>query len=135
MTSKNTGYFSVFWTLLVLLLCAFPGEQIPDFNWMKLLALDKWIHAFLFLIFSFTYASFFLLQARFISLKNHAKLLSLLISITYGCLLEYLQFKVFSQRNGDWGDVLANSFGSAMGVVFYKKLAGLLKKIKTLNSY
>jgi VanZ family protein len=54
--------------------------------------------------------------------------LTILLCIAYGGSLEIMQTTIFSQRSGDWLDFIANSFGCAMGLLFFSKKKGLLKK-------
>lgn len=49
----------------------------------------------------------------------------LLISISYGALLELMQAYCFSNRSADWKDIIANSFGCVMALLFLKKIRGL----------
>ena len=119
-TFKN--YYSFFWTIIILILCSFPGNAIPEFQWLEMLAFDKWVHASVFFILGIAYTNTLMSQRKIVLLNRFPKVFALLFSISYGLLLEFLQYKVFFQRSGDWADVLANSIGAAFAFVFFEKL-------------
>ncbi len=116
---------SIIWALIILGLCSMPGQHIPSFTFLEMLAFDKWVHAGMFFVLC-SLIFFYLLQ------KNSSKntfYAFFAISILYGCALEIMQGTLFSHRSADWNDVIANTVGCIFGLIFYKKLFNYLSKI------
>ena len=91
-----------------------------------MLSFDKWVHAGMF---------FVLGTLIFLNIKQRTEdkkqiYLFLFICIAYGCLLEIMQGALFSNRSADWNDIIANSFGCLMAVLFYSKIYSYLIRVK-----
>ncbi|MBK7311155.1 MAG: VanZ family protein [Sphingobacteriaceae bacterium] len=80
---KYSLSLSVIWALIILGLCSMPGQHIPSFNFLEMLAFDKWVHAGMFFVLC-SLIFFYLLQKN--SSKNKIYLFFAL-SILYGCSL------------------------------------------------
>jgi hypothetical protein len=109
---------SLAWAIVIFILCATPGRFIPSANWLELLSFDKWVHAAVF---------FILVSLLGISVQAHdqgrnAFLICFLLSVLYGGALEIMQARVFSERSADWYDMIANSFGCLIGLLFNKRI-------------
>lgn len=104
------------WTIFIFILCSFPGKALPHFNWMDMLSFDKWVHAGIFFILGVLYLYLFKTQTNTKILRQNPRFFSFFFCFFYGLTLEYLQYKIFSQRSGDWGDVLANSSGALLSL-------------------
>ena len=121
--SKYSFIAALSWTVIIFILCCTPGRFIPTTSWLELLSFDKFVHASIF----FGLSCLWLVYVYY-----HFKLTTLSISLTiflciaYGGSLEIMQVTIFSQRSGDWLDFIANSFGCAMGVLFFYKKQNLL---------
>lgn len=116
----------VVWALVILLLCAFPGKDIPHISFLELLSFDKWVHAGVF----FILAVLLIRAMKFTYVRaahTTAVLFALAVCIPYGGLLEIMQGTLFQDRSADWMDFVANSFGAVCGVLVYRKLATRLK--------
>ena len=61
------------------------------------------------------------MQNNFSLLNRRSVFIALLISISYGSIVEILQTYVFVQRSGDVRDAAANALGAFIGLWFYKK--------------
>jgi TRAP-type uncharacterized transport system fused permease subunit len=110
------------WALIILALCAIPGQYIPSVSFLELLSIDKWVHAGIFFV-----------LFSLISIYIHAHKRSPLwlwiffgLCVLYGIMLEYMQATVFSNRSADWQDMVANSFGALMAFIFNRNLFRLL---------
>ncbi|MBK7818354.1 MAG: VanZ family protein [Sphingobacteriaceae bacterium] len=121
---KYSLSLSVIWALIILGLCSMPGQHIPSFNFLEMLAFDKWVHAGMFFVLC-SLIFFYLLQKN--SSKNKIYLFFAL-SILYGCSLEIMQGSLFSNRSADWNDIIANSVGCVFGLMFYRKLFNYLAR-------
>src|SRR5436190_12602969 len=104
---------SIVWALVILALCAMPGQYIPSNDWLDLLSVDKLIHAMMF----FILCSLFIIAAKK-SNKGMGIIIALVIfGILYGALMELLQQEVFSNRSADWKDIVANSTGCIISLL------------------
>lgn len=123
--SKYNLIAALSWTVIIFILCCTPGRFIPTTSWLELLSFDKFVHASIF----FGLSSLWLVYAYYhYQLTSLSIFLTILLCIAYGGSLEIMQATVFSQRSGDWFDFIANSFGCAMGLLFFSKKKGLLEK-------
>jgi len=125
---KNSLTLCLAWTLIIFILCATPGQYIPSADWLELLSFDKFVHASMF----FILATLTLLTL----IKNKKSKVTLVISflmcIAYGALLEFMQAICFSNRSADWKDMVANTFGCAMALLTFKKIKMLISQQSNL---
>ena len=121
---KHAYTFALLWAAVIFALCSMPGRFIPSVSWLELLSFDKWVHAGIF----FILVSLF--QIAVISNEQSRKLIYLyfILSVMYGGALEIMQATVFSERSADWQDMIANSFGCLMALVFRNKISRLIFK-------
>jgi len=107
---------AVLWALVILWLCAIPGQDIP--NW-KLLSFDKAGHAFLFFILTLFLFFGFYKQKSDGFFRKYFLLLSILVAILYGGATELMQQYWFENRHADMLDFIANSVGSLFSLPVY----------------
>ena len=107
------------WALIILILCGIPGREIPHISFLELLSFDKFVHASIFLVLVVLLIRGYILQTKFPFFQKHAKNSSLIISITYGGLLEIMQGTLFEDRSADIYDFIANTFGCIIGFISY----------------
>ena len=104
-----------------------PGNYIPTTNWLEMLSFDKFVHAFIFCVMA---SLWFLVLIRQQKVNTFSIALVLLISVSYGGMLEIMQATVFSKRSADWFDFIANTFGCFIAwFVFHRKKVFMMKKI------
>lgn len=116
---KDHSYkWAAAWAIVIFILCATPGRYIPSVSWLELLSFDKWVHAGVF----FVLVSLFGIAVQAHRQSRNIFYLFFLLSVLYGGALEIMQAKVFSERSADWYDMIANSFGCLMGLLFNGKL-------------
>ncbi len=115
------------WALVILWLCAIPGQDIPDW---KLLSFDKAGHAFLFFVLTLFLFWGFFKQKNTTSFHKYFVIISLSTAIIYGGATEMMQQYWFENRTADLLDFLANSIGAFTALAVYFVL---LKK-KLFNS-
>lgn len=119
---KYPVLFSITWALIIFALCATPGQYIPSISWLDLLSFDKLVHAFIF----YVQCSALLVVKMQYQQANLFKWVYLVLSITYGMMLEWMQATMFVNRSADWMDIAANSFGCLMGFWLFGRLQKLL---------
>jgi len=111
--------WAMLWALLILVLCGIHGRDIPHISFLELLSFDKFVHAGIFFVLIVLTIRGFLLQTTFDKIKHSPKVISLLICVSYGGLLELMQSAVFEERSADVYDFVANSFGCLVGLLLY----------------
>lgn len=111
--------WAMLWALLILVLCGIPGRDIPHISFLELLSFDKFVHAGIFFVLIVFTIQGFILQTTFIKIQQSSKLISVLICVSYGGLLELMQDVVFEERSADIYDFIANSFGCFVGLFLY----------------
>lgn len=109
---------SIGWALLILGLCSMPGRFIPSTSWLEMLSFDKWVHAGIF----FVLVSLLNFSVHFTHQNHTLFYIYFLLSVLYGGALEIMQATVFSERSADWYDMIANSFGCVIALLFKNKL-------------
>ena len=114
--------WALLWAALIFILCMIPGSDLPKISWLEILGFDKFVHAGLFFVLMIFFVRGFLLQQTFSLLKSSPMISSVVICVTYGGALELMQDAIFVERTADIYDFIANSFGSIMGLIFFRKM-------------
>ena len=104
------------WIVFIALLTLIPGKALPQIDW-NFLSLDKIIHFTIFSIMTFLGSVSFKTKA---GLRRTITpiLISLLIAILYGSILELMQ-SFIPDREFDYADLVANIGGSVTGLVLF----------------
>ena len=114
--------WSLLWALVILILCGIPGRDIPHISFLEILNFDKFVHAGVFFVLILLTIRGFLLQTKFIKLRQSPKLAALILCVIFGGSLEIMQGTLFDGRSADVYDFFADSFGSIVGLLMYKWL-------------
>jgi len=104
----------ILWTMLIMVLCFSPSSKLPD---SPFLGFDKIVHAVLFFVLAFLWINGFNKQTQYSFLHKYPKLMGIVLCIIYGILIEL--FQGYFRRTGEWDDVIANTFGCFLAVIFY----------------
>lgn len=112
--------WALLWALLIFILCAIPGKDIPHVSFLELLKFDKLVHAGVFFILILFTVRGFLLQTSFIKLQQFSKPVAFVLCVIYGGSLEIMQGALYNGRTASVYDFIANSFGAAVGLLMYK---------------
>lgn len=120
------------WLLTILVLSFLPGDKLPELNF-TLFELDKLIHFGLYFVLANLMGFAFLNdQIQKKSKKNEPFLKRIVWIVATGMLIGYLveviQGNFVPNRAYDMFDVLANSIGTIIGIIFFVKFR--LKKLK-----
>lgn len=108
------------WALVILWLCAIPGQDLPDWT---LLSFDKAGHAGIFFILTALLIWGFFKQRSDTFFRKYLVLISFLLALIYGGSTELMQQYWFENRTADPMDFLANSIGATVAVVLYYLLS------------
>jgi VanZ family protein len=118
---------AVFWTGIVLTLCLVQSNSLPV---VKIVNLDKYVHAFFHFVFTSLWFLFFIGSTQN---KNIFRplLIAFMLSVFFGIIIEILQGLYTTTRREDILDVAANVFGATLAVftiVIYYRTRHLDKK-------
>ncbi len=112
-----------FWPAAIGLLLAtglfcMPGNEFPTQNWFADIYLDKWIHVGLFA----GMVSLFCLPLIY-RMSDQQRIRTLFIWIAlamagYGVIIEFVQGNFIPHRSFGMDDMIANSLGCAIGLIF-----------------
>lgn len=91
---------------------------------------DKMLHAGAYLFLAFLWKLYFLFKNTHFKRYTSNLLWVAFASFIFGMLIEVLQGTLTSYRTPDWWDVLANSTGVVLAVLFFMVMAPTMKKIK-----
>ncbi len=91
---------------------------------------DKMLHAGAYLFLTGLWKLFFVFKATDFERYTANLLWVAFASFVFGMLIEVLQGTLTSYRTPDWWDVLANSTGVVLAVLFFMVMAPTVKKLK-----
>lgn len=108
---------AIIWGIIIFILLSIPGGNVPRFTFLKDLPIDKIVHFFLFMVFSFLLLYGFVKQYN----NNYSRFwlyaVAFLISVAYGGLTELLQGTVFVKRTCDLVDFVTDTAGAIFGII------------------
>jgi hypothetical protein len=108
------------WALLILVLCLMPGEAVPSWDWTDLLNIDKPVHAVLFgVLLVLLVRGFRTARAGFLR-PSRPMLVAFVGTVAYGALTEWMQQLEALGRHGDLNDLLANTVGAVLGMIYLR---------------
>ncbi len=112
------------WTITILVLCLLPPSEFGNTS-RFFEGADKLVHTGLFFVFTVLlfFASIHAHPGKYSKWVTCLRVTT--ISVFFAMLTEFLQWKVFTYRTGDFWDVLANLIGIGMGcfafLLIYRK--------------
>ena len=114
--------FSIIWAIIILVLSGMHGNTVDKISFIKIPHFDKIVHFGMY----FLLCSIIIYETGFLKIKYTftALFTILIISVTYGVLMELMQEYVFIKRSNDIFDVIANSTGAVFSIfafILYKK--------------
>ena len=111
---RNAFFIAIFFTIFIAFISLISLKGIPA---IKVSNSDKFGHLF---------AYFLLCLSWLYAFRNHSQkkvtIYIIIVLIIYGILIEVLQGVLTTYRQADFFDILANSSGVILAMVFYKKL-------------
>lgn len=107
----------------MLALTLMPGNEVPRWEWARLVHFDKWVHAGLFCV-QAVLSGLALMEARNWSNPLMPLVLALLVCILFGAAIEVAQTVMDWGRQGEWTDLLADTAGALIGVAYLGKRGG-----------
>ena len=117
---------NIIWAIVIFILCSMPGDNLPKTSAIHIPHFDKLVHFGMFFIMGiFLYAE---LNFQTRLKRFQIILISILVITIYGGLIEYLQQHFFTNRSGDYMDLIADVLGGLTAIALYP----WLKKQKDL---
>lgn len=115
---------AIVWSAFIASSCLLPPSLFKPFTFHNLLRLDKFIH----LVLYFVFVQLWILNLEKINRKN--KLVILLIGIIYGIFIEVMQSAMNIGRSYEIDDMIANTLGCILGIIFMTITQNSLALIK-----
>lgn len=108
--------FTLIWAIVIFIVTMISGVKGSN---IKINSFDKITHLTVFMILSLLMVVGLTKQKTFKKLQLYAEKSTIIISFTYGFLIEFIQY-LLPYRTFSWLDVLANTCGVFMGMgLFY----------------
>jgi len=126
---KNMKW-ALLWAVLIFILCALPGKDVPFDDFWDEFNLDKLIHAGMFFIQAVLLINGLRSQTKFIALSQYARQLVFIVCVVYGGSLELLQHYYIEGRTGSWFDFAANTVGTLVGILLFKRASFFVKNYR-----
>lgn len=104
--------FALIWLVFISVLFVLPGSALPTNGLFGLPHLDKIVHVGFFALLLFLWRFYFAEPLRF-------TLFLFTMAICYGFGVELVQHYFIVNRSFDVGDVIADTLGAAMGLLFW----------------
>ena len=112
------------WLALIFFLCLTPGDQLPSISW-AVFSIGTLAHLSLYFGLSFLMLMAFLEKKKSNSEKKMNRtniklyLLVVLIGITIGVIIEFIQGSYIHKRHYELWDIFSNSIGTVFGASTY----------------
>jgi VanZ family protein len=106
--------FAIGWTVIIAVLCLIKLTNLPTFG---VSGIDKYVHFTFHFVFTVLWGYYSWLKNNSTALKLILK--TVLVSLLYGILIEFLQETCTKTRHADILDVLANLTGATTAFLFF----------------
>mgnify|MGYP000949341393 CR=1 FL=1 len=113
----NKNKFGIAWTLLILLVCLMPGDNLPSSSFLSFKGADKVIHSTLYLVLIILVGSGLVNYFHSSYSRNRIFVIAFLYCLFLGVGIEFIQSVFVAGRVGDIFDVLANGIGASVGAI------------------
>lgn len=111
---------AILWAVVIFILCAIPGDDLPTTPFFNIPHFDKMVHAFLYAVLEYLLMFGFTKQYYSNKILKCALGMSLILNISYGAVIEILQGTIFIERSTDIFDIMANASGAFFGLFIFK---------------
>ena len=105
---------AILWALFIFIMCTIHLGKIAE-SPVFFPGFDKLVHCGFFFVLVVFYCNGLIRQQCEPYLPYKGIILFTVIAIAYGGAIELLQLLVFTWRDGEWNDLLADAVGAAMG--------------------
>ncbi len=116
---------AIAWAIMIFILSLLPPGAFEILHW-DFLSRDKLLHTLFYSIFSFLVSDALLNDNTRPGAKLALFIKTSFICIAFGVLMECLQYLEHLGRLFDAGDIIANCFGTLLGVIVYNLVSTIL---------
>lgn len=113
--------YALGWALFICLLSFWPAKEFEN---KSVNGFDLAVHFFLYTFFTLLLIIGNIRKIQYSRLGKYPLLFAFFISVVFGFSIEVLQQTISKSRLFDWWDVLANTAGSVIGLVFFIHIFG-----------
>ena len=106
--------------LIILVLSLMPGSSLPSFSFIDLFQPDKLGHFVAYGVFTASLLYGFVQQVLPEKIARQTVIKVFLFAISYGVIIELMQYSIFTSRNFEVLDIIANIIGCLVGVLSLK---------------
>ena len=110
---------SLFWAAFILGICLMPGKDLPS---VSIFEFDKFVHFACYFILATLLYYGWSKQTLVKYLRSHLLFKLLVLTCSYGFIIEIMQETLTADRHFDIYDALANSAGAVAGSFFADKM-------------
>lgn len=103
--------FTILWSLFILIMCSISMGKVGESH-LFFPGFDKMVHCGFFFMFVLLADNGLIRQNKGISLS--VIFLIAFLGVFFGALIEILQLYIFTWRDGNWGDLFADTVGVGM---------------------
>lgn len=103
--------FTILWSLFILIMCSISMGKVGESH-LFFPGFDKMVHCGFFFMFVLLASNGLIRQNKGISIP--VIFLIAFLGVFFGALIEILQLYVFTWRDGNWGDLFADTVGVGM---------------------
>lgn len=111
---------SIVIAIIILIGSLSSGDSISEINFLNIKHIDKLVHFLFYFSLSITLSSSFFKHSALNI--NRIFLITIFISLSYGLLMEILQYYVAIHRSAELYDFIANTIGCIFGVILFNTL-------------
>ena len=115
---KRYLFVALIWTIIIAVLCLEPTSNLPS---IKVVGIDKIVHISFHFIFTLLWFLFFFANDKSKNITNCGKK-AFFLSVLYGIFIEIAQQIFTTTRQADVLDVIANTTGAILAIVFISLL-------------
>jgi VanZ family protein len=109
---------AVAWLITSFILLTLPGSSLPKENWLDKIWADKWIHIGMFAIMVILFCWAMPGIGKQEERLKKAFIIIAILCTAYGIGMEYVQKYFISNRSFDIGDIIADTVGSVIGLLY-----------------
>jgi VanZ family protein len=109
---------AVAWLITSFILLTLPGSSLPKENWLDKIWADKWIHIGMFAIMVILFCWAMRGIGKQEERLKKAFIIIAILCTAYGIGMEYVQKYFISNRSFDIGDIIADTVGSVIGLLY-----------------
>jgi VanZ family protein len=110
---------TIVFSIVIIVLCGFPGDKMPSLDIMGLFSFDKVAHMFCFGTLTVFASGGLVKYLHFSFLRKQALNWAIAYSVFLGGATEVAQAFLAIHRTGDWIDFFADCIGIALGALVF----------------